>query len=767
MQSNSSAAGLINKICPILLCGGWLFLSLCLLSYDFQDPPHPIGKVNQPVANWIGIVGAYVAYGLYTTFGSSSWLIVFVPLFYLYLKYFRAHTNKDLLVRTISWLIFVTMIATLQRTCYISWRFFPCNHPNAGAMPYLPGGMIATWLTDQLIIRFNTIGTFLITLCMAVICLIIAADTYLNQLLKFSHHRIPWAHLFTAINQFAQSLRQHCLSRFKKYSVFTAKAQASNNSKTISSQPSPLTQPKLKPTPNKKPSAQPTPVEEPAKKPEKIDMVALKEKMAKLKINTYNTAPAHENKTTLRVEQDLSGYQFPTLDLLAENELFDKSEQESLIRQQAENLENALNTYGIEGEVVSISSGPTVSLFDIALSPGVRAAKITNLSSDLARALKTSSIRVVANQMGKDTVGIEIPNSNREKVNLRGLMTATENIDQFILPMFLGKDSEGKILVEDLAAAPHLLIAGTTGSGKSVCMNSILLSLLLLKRPDELKLILVDPKEVEMAMFKKIPHLLCPVVTEMSKAAAILEWTCNKMDERFKQFKEAGVKNIAGYNQLTEEQLKERLQLANEEQWQRTPKKFPYLVFVIDELADLMMTNKEAEGFIVRIAQKARAAGIHLIIATQRPSANVVTGLIKANMPAKICMKVNSKIDSRIMMDQSGGELLLGHGDMLYLSSKSPELTRAQGCLITDQEVRNVCKHLCQVAKPSFELNLEQIGQQQKKAMPLLSVTHCLIKPWISLLKCKRAAYHYYNEDFQLAMDAQAASLSKLLMQAS
>jgi S-DNA-T family DNA segregation ATPase FtsK/SpoIIIE len=288
-------------------------------------------------------------------------------------------------------------------------------------------------------------------------------------------------------------------------------------------------------------------------------------------------------------------------------------------------------------------------------------------------------------------------------------MGKTEKYAAMQLPMFLGKDASGNPLIADLSRMPHMLIAGTTGSGKSVCMNSILMSFMYTKKPNELKLVLVDPKMVELSQFKDIPHLMCPVVTEMSKAAAILEWAVRKMDERYELLAEAGCRDIAGYNALTWEELKERFAPTNEVEEARIPKKLPYMVFVIDELADLMMTNREVEGAIVRLAQKARAVGMHLILATQRPQANVVTGLIKSNMPSRIAFKVASGMDSRIVMDQKGAELLLGQGDMLFLSPRSSELTRAQGTLVDDKEIRKVVKFLKDIAAPTFERSLMQI----------------------------------------------------------
>ena len=402
-------------------------------------------------------------------------------------------------------------------------------------------------------------------------------------------------------------------------------------------------------------------------------------------------------------------YQFPGLDLLENPEENFNAKLEETVREQATALESALKQYRIAGEVVGIESGPVITLFDVRLAPGTKVAALQAVSSDIARALKAINIRIVPNQVGRDTVGVEVPNSTKEKVRLKELMGNGEKFASMKLPLFLGKDASGEPLIEDLTKMPHMLIAGTTGSGKSVAMNTIIMGFLYTKKPSELKLVLVDPKMVEMSQFKDIPHLMCPVVTEMSKAAAILEWACVKMDERYELLAEAGCRDIASYNELPWEELKERMNPASPEEEARIPRKLPYMVFIIDELADLMMTAKEVESHIIRIAQKARAVGIHLILATQRPQANVVTGLIKSNMPCRVAFKVASGMDSRIVLDQKGGELLLGHGDMLFLSPRSSKMSRAQGTLVDDLEIRRVVRFMREVAGPSFERQLLQI----------------------------------------------------------
>jgi S-DNA-T family DNA segregation ATPase FtsK/SpoIIIE len=350
-------------------------------------------------------------------------------------------------------------------------------------------------------------------------------------------------------------------------------------------------------------------------------------------------------------------------------------------------------------------------MYEISLAPGIKVSAITALSNDIMRALKAESVRIVAPVPGKNTVGIEVPNAQKEKVRLKELMQlAPEAMSKMSIPLFLGKDASGEPLITDLAAMPHCLIAGTTGSGKSVCINSIITSIIYLQRPDQVKLILVDPKMVEMAPFKELPHLMCPLITEASRATSVLEWACQKMDERYEYLAEAGVRNIKGYNGLTRQELIERFNPADEEEESRIPKKLPYIVILIDELADLMMTSgKEVEAHIVRLAQKSRAVGIHLILATQRPQANVVTGLIKSNMPSRIAFRVSSKMDSRIVLDQNGADLLLGQGDMLFLEPGASKPTRAQGTFIDDRELRESVRMVRQQAEAQYEPELVQI----------------------------------------------------------
>ena len=409
--------------------------------------------------------------------------------------------------------------------------------------------------------------------------------------------------------------------------------------------------------------------------------------------------------------KELGEYHLPNWDCLAEAERGYAASQEAFVREKAAVLERALQEFNIDAHVVEIDTGPVITMYELSLAPGIKVASITQLQNDIARALAATSVRIVAPVPGKSTVGIEVPNAQKEKVRLKELMQlAPENTRKYVVPLYLGKDASGEPLITDLCDMPHCLIAGTTGSGKSVCINTIIMSIMYTQRPDMVRLILIDPKVVEMAPFKDIPHLMAPVINDCSRATSVLEWACEKMDERYELLAEAGVRNIKSYNKLTREELIERFQPGSPEEEAKIPKFLPYWIIIVDELADLMMTSgKEVESFIVRLAQKSRAVGIHLILATQRPSANVVTGLIKSNMPSRIAFRVQSRMDSRIVLDQNGADLLLGQGDMLFMPAGANKPVRSQGTFIDDKEIKESVKIVKSLAEAQYEPELVQI----------------------------------------------------------
>ncbi len=403
-------------------------------------------------------------------------------------------------------------------------------------------------------------------------------------------------------------------------------------------------------------------------------------------------------------------YKLPPLDLLLESEPFRFETQEQDVRRKAAILEKTFADFGYRVRVVEIQTGPVIAQFEVELEAGLRLSKITVLADDLAIALRVPSVRIVAPIPGKNTVGIEVPNSERQLVRLREVIEESHaKFSAMRIPIFLGKDVAGTPLVVDLSTMPHLLIAGRTGTGKSVCLNAIISSILMTRRPDEVRLLLIDPKMVELSPYKRIPHLMHPVVTDMRKAEAILAWAVEKMEERYGLLARAGVRHLSVYNQLGEEELMERMRPESDEDRARIPTHMPYIVIVADEMADLMMTSaKEVETHIIRLAQKSRAVGIHLVLATQKPTVDVITGLIKSNLPARICFEVASRVDSRVVLDEMGAEKLLGNGDMLFLRPGTSTLIRGQGTYVSDDEINRVIDAVA-VREPQFVQELVQL----------------------------------------------------------
>ncbi|WP_432798027.1 DNA translocase FtsK 4TM domain-containing protein [Poriferisphaera sp. WC338] len=772
----------LNKIAAykfigwVALAAVWLLVTASMLSYDALDyPAHDVGVQNAVYGNWIGKFGAFISHKVMTYIGGGAWMIIIGVAVYLGTVAIGKKMNQ-LAIRGLG---LVVMAITLS--CLMD-ALKPPMITGFQSPPQGAGGWLASYINDELLInRVALPGTLVILLVMFLVGSILTADHVMLAVMRFMGdwlRKVSMPDVAAAGGRVAGNVAGNVANQAKEkvngwrpwQRWFVAKPAEPKQTKrkkhrmdddTIDEDAGGFAGTESFDTEVAKPSRfkndeddeyeyeyvdedeedgeeyeyeyededeeeeEDNGVDAPSayvsskKKPKKYDANAIAEKIRNMPINKAVKPREATSEPPRSPEMDLSGYKFPELDILEDPSGNFTDEQEAIVREQAIQLESALREYKIKGEVVGIDSGPVITLFEVRLAPGTKVARINAVQSDLARAMKAQNVRIVSNMAGKDTVGFEVPNIKKEMVRIKELMCVGDSsVKKMKLPMYLGKDASGNPLIADLNAMPHMLIAGTTGSGKSVCMNSIIMSFLFTKRPDELKLVLVDPKMVEMSMFKDIPHLMCPVVTEMGKAAAIMEWAVTKMDERYELLAEAGVRDIASYNGLEWEELKERMEPATPEAEARIPKKLPYLVLIIDELADLMMTNKEVEGSIVRIAQKARAVGIHLILATQRPQANVVTGLIKSNMPCRVAFKVASGMDSRIVLDQKGGELLLGHGDMLFLSPRTSKLTRAQGCLVDDFEIRKTVKFLKTISSQSFEPSLVQIKGNGEIAVP-------------------------------------------------
>lgn len=396
---------------------------------------------------------------------------------------------------------------------------------------------------------------------------------------------------------------------------------------------------------------------------------------------TQKTEETEDNNEEIDIEkeihkEDIVHYEFPSLNLLKEVEVTNTSSKGKEIKDNIKIIQDTLNNFGVDAKVIGVNSGPTITSYEISLAAGVKVSKILSLSDNLALALATTDIRILAPIPGKSAVGIEVPNKNKDTLLLKEILDSDEfrNLKSK-LPLALGKDVTGNTIISSIANMPHLLIAGATGSGKSVCINTIIMSILYKARPDEVKLIMIDPKVVELNVYNNIPHLLIPVVTNAKKAQFSLNWAVQEMEKRYQLFAKNNVKDMQSYNELD-----------------TITEKMPQIVIIIDELADLMMVAAtEVEDAICRLAQMARAAGMHLIVATQRPSVDVITGTIKANIPSRISFQVSSQIDSRTILDMSGAEKLLGKGDMLYYPSNLSKPIRVQGAFVSDKEVKRVC----------------------------------------------------------------------------
>ena len=650
-----------------------LLLGSCL-SFDIRDWPSRFTYPhNARASNWCGAVGAYCAYYLLYYIGPGAFVMLATGVCYFTAVIVRRPARQPIF-RLVG-LLLMTAAASTTVQCLWPHRFF--------AFPTGSGGIIGAAFAQMLRGSFAWLGSLILISATWVVGLLLLADSFMLAIfgaLGFGARKL----LGVLVPAWAAAKEQS--------------AVVSDIWRKLSERQKPLvvrSEATRRPEPAKPAAVEKSPQIVSVEKPEK-------DKPKKPVVQPIRQAP---------VQASYEGYQLPPLELLAEPEYGYAAVQEKVVKAKAAALEQLLSEFNLHARVVAADTGPVVTMFELELAAGIKVSQVAALSNDMARALGVGAVRVVAPLPGKHTIGIEVPNSEKEKVRIKSMMEqAGQIIQKMQIPLFLGKDSAGESLISDLTSMPHLLIAGTTGSGKSVCINSIIAGILLTRRPDEVKMILVDPKMVEMTAFNTIPHLMCPIVTETQMAAQILEWATVQMDERYALLAEARVKNITEYNSLGWQEINERFKPSTEEEATKIPKRLPYIVIVIDELADLMMTAaKEIEGFIVRLAQKSRAVGIHLVLATQRPQATVVTGLIKSNMPCRVGFRVAAKMDSRIILDQNGAETLLGEGDMLFLKPGTSDLIRAQGTFVDEAEVKRVVKYLKEIAEPQFHPELTQI----------------------------------------------------------
>lgn len=664
-----------------LFCFTAVYLPLSLLNFsprDFKDLVYPAADTTQ---NPMGLVGAYVARWSFELLGKSAYLLSFLVAVWSAVRFIRREV-PGIAYKATGSVLAVLAMATLEALLKWGWLKNP--------VPPHFGGKIGAW-TAALSSDLFGLAAIPIVFLVALLAVALATDIlfypYVLQGIAFLRSgklRLPGIEAAGG-GSAAPAAGAATVPAPAKPNPFFA-APPVPPPPPVASRPAVSIEPA-----EKEP-------EEPAPRPE----TPARGKTAPRPAASPGTASSGE------------GYLLPPADLLDEPAPVSADRQEQIVNERSTVLMRALQQFGIEATVVQVDRGPVVTMYELMPAPGVKVHRIMALENDIAMALKATSIRIVAPIPGKATVGIEVPNLTRGIVRLRELV-AHDRRDSAI-PLFLGKDTVGEPLLADMTKMPHLLIAGATGSGKTVCLNTLILSVLMTRKPTEVKMVLIDPKMVELTAYRDIPHLASPVVTDMKKAVNVLAWAVQEMDGRYDLLSRAGVRHIEGYNRLSSRDLKERL--AADDPQAVYPERLPYMVIILDELADLMMVSaNEIEASIIRLAQKSRAVGIHLILATQRPSVDVITGLIKSNLPARIAFQVASKVDSRTILDRNGADKLLGSGDMLFLAPGALKMTRGQGTYLSDEEIRRVVDHVKGQGKPEYEQDLVRIQEVDSSAL--------------------------------------------------
>ena len=662
----------INEIIGFVYIAIAILVLASLMTYEPTDLGFFASTANAQLHNFVGIIGAYIGAILFFAIGQSAYIIPFLCFVWAIDRFTSQQPQRSLIKFS------GTAVLFLATSSFLALVF---NGDSIARMK--AGGVSGMFLSSLLDKYFGTVGSYVIVITLMMLSILLATEFLI----------IPFLGIFiNKVNELYQEGKEK--RSFAKAQKLQVKIR---NEKPVLKKPVlNVNESKAQLKPLKK---SPAILESP--KPEQLVS-------PKIKIDKKHTQSSEGNeKASVKIEPKSVGeYKFPSLDLLDSPPPTEERQMKEDLTASSAILEETLRDFGIDVRVSQVEKGPVITRYELDPAPGVKVNKITVLSDDIALAMKAQSVRIIAPIPGKSRVGVEVPNSTASLVFLREVLTSDEfQGAESKLTLALGKDTAGMPVVCDLAKMPHMLIAGTTGAGKTVCVNSIILSMLYNASPDELKFILVDPKMVEMAMFNRLPHLICPVITNAKKASGALSWLVNEMETRYKILAKVTSRNIAIFNQKAKEgQFKDDPDV---------PDGLPYIVLVIDELADLMaVASNEIESAITRLAQLSRAVGIHIILATQRPSVDVITGVIKANFPARISFKVASKVDSRTVLDANGADKLLGRGDMLFMEPSVSKPTRAQSSLVSDKEIERVMDFIASQRGMEFD---EGISKQQEK----------------------------------------------------
>ncbi len=678
-----TSARLINDFTAVLLFALALVLGGMLFTYSVNDPSWFRSSDSNIINNKFGLLGSYIADIIFSVFGRSGWWL-FIGVFYLgYRKIIRSS------ITTGNWYIIfqiVSFIMLLISSTIIEYLVLYYS-PNA-TLHNGNGGLLGKILYNYFASDFGylqtTIGVFLTAITFFA-CTFSVSLLNLSEVVGFVVESIVGL-----IPYYKNGLTTTQLNAQPKSVIETPDDDFSSLLDDNDSKQQQLINRRFGNASQNIPF-----IIEDAKDTDKELELGIEEPAVKI-IRTSKVAVQNHPNGDL-----------PRTSLLNPPALQLETVSAETLEFVSMSIENKLSEFGVEAKITNAESGPVITRYELLPSRGVRGDKIVALGKEIARGLALTNVRIIETIPGKNSMGIEVPNFKRKIIYLKEIFDSpVYTSSQSKLTLALGKDIAGKVVVTDLAKMPHLLVAGTTGSGKSVAVNAMILSILFQATPDEVKFIMIDPKMVELSFYQDIPHLLAPVVTDMMQAANALKWTVGEMERRYKVMAKIGCKNISSFNQKIIDADKSNNPIANPFASDDAPEyleKWPYIVVIIDELADLMMvTGKKIEQYIARIAQKARAVGIHLIVATQRPSVDVITGLIKANIPARISFQVSSKIDSRTILDQMGAETLLGQGDMLFLQPGSGFPQRIHGAFVNDDELNKVVEYLKATGSPEY-----------------------------------------------------------------
>lgn len=667
---------------------------LALVSYDAGDISILQAPPNDPPLNFIGPVGAWFSFLVLMLFGNGVWL---TPLGCILIGLLLLFQPAERIGLRLLWiLVFLLALSGLLALHPLGWGRLDARFNITGITGGVVGWLIADrWLAGWLGQAGATILLIGLLVVGLTLCVGFQRMTLFGRILA-EQSRSLRSRMLSIMT--ARRDRLEIIAReerdISRQIALKEKAMRKGQRQTQDFPDELMAPAAISTSP---PVITPTDTEPPAAK--SVLRVSAPEKAA-------GRAPKPPKPNLPQTDH----YELPPLSLLKPIPLSEDRSIESDFQTTAKILQETLADFGVECEVVNYEQGPVVTQYQLKPAAGVRVERIAQLSNNLALTLKATSVRVQAPIPGKGVVGIEVPNSSATKVYLREILEGkTWAAMRCAIPLVLGKDVAGNDLVADLAAMPHLLIAGATGSGKTVCMNSILAGMLMSRTPAQLKLMLVDPKRVEFANYANLPHLVTPVIVESKRVPLGLHWAINEMENRYKLFAKVGVRNIQGFNSRPLEQNLPATEIAGaEDQENPVPDRIPYIVIVIDELSDLMLVAQaDVENAIARLAQMSRAVGIHMILATQRPSVNVITGTIKANFPARISFQVAQKVDSRTILDTSGADKLLGRGDMLILPPGSSKLIRAQGAMTTDDDINVIVEFWRKQGEPNYEMKLK------------------------------------------------------------